>query len=64
MKINVSRLSVYSFLAMAAMLFMMTNVAMFAPQLNYLVWALIAAGLRLCAENRRQEGPYGTAIVV
>jgi hypothetical protein len=49
---------------MTAMLFMMTNVAMFAPQLNYLVWALIAAGLRLGAGNRRQEGPYGTAIVV
>jgi hypothetical protein len=50
--------------AMAAMLFMMTNVAMFAPQLNYLVWALIAAGLRLGAGDRRQEGPYGGTIVV
>lgn len=48
--------------AMMAMLFMMTNVAMFAPQLNYLVWALIAAGLRLGSGNRRQEGPYGTAV--
>jgi len=29
--------------AMTVMLFMMTNVAMFAPQLNYLLWSLIAA---------------------
>lgn len=49
--------------AMTGMLFMMTNVAMFAPQLNYLVWALIAAGLRLCAGDRRQEGRYGNTIV-
>jgi len=49
--------------SMTAMLFMMTNVAMFAPQLNYLVWALIAAGLRLGAGNRRQEGQSGATII-
>ena len=43
--------------AMIAMLFMMTNVAMFAPQLNYLLWALIAAALRLGAGDL-QEKPH------
>jgi O-antigen ligase len=46
--------------AMAVMLFMMTNVAMFAPQLNYLLWSLIAAGLRLGVEDL-QEKPYDVA---
>lgn len=41
--------------AITAMLFMMTNVAMFAPQLNYLVWALIAAGLRLGHEDSPED---------
>ncbi len=41
--------------AMAAMLFIMTNVAIFAPQLNYLLWALIAAGLRLGADDLRED---------
>ena len=47
--------------AITAMLFMMTNVAMFAPQLNYLLWALIAAGLRLGANDLREE-PYDSAV--
>jgi O-antigen ligase len=46
--------------AMAAMLFMMTNVAMFAPQLNYLLWSLIAAGFRL-GKVDLQEKQYGVA---
>lgn len=41
--------------AMVIMLFMMTNVAMFAPQLNYLLWSLIAAGLRLGAGDLQEE---------
>jgi O-antigen ligase len=43
--------------AITVMLFMMTNVAMFAPQLNYLVWSLIAAGLHL-GVGELQEGAY------
>ena len=41
--------------ATTVMLFMMTNVAMFAPQLNYLIWSLIAAGLRLGVKEVREE---------
>ncbi len=48
--------------AMTAMLFMMTNVAIFAPQLNYLLWSLIAAGLRLGRGNL-QEKRYDIAVV-
>ncbi|MBN1127954.1 MAG: O-antigen ligase family protein [Chitinispirillaceae bacterium] len=46
--------------AITVMLFMMTNVAMFAPQLNYLVWSLIAAGLRLGVKDTREERYDGT----
>jgi O-antigen ligase len=41
--------------AAVVMLFMMTNVAMFAPQLNYLFWSLIAAGLHLGAGDLQEE---------
>ncbi len=40
--------------AMGVLLFMMTNVAIFAPQLNYLIWALIAAGLRLGSDDTKE----------
>jgi hypothetical protein len=49
--------------AMTAMLFMMTNVAMFAPQLNYLLWSLIAAGLRL-GSGDLQEEPLAVTIAI
>lgn len=45
--------------AITVMLFMMTNVAMFAPQLYYLLWSLIAAGLRIGAKDLQEEHDDG-----
>jgi O-Antigen ligase len=52
--------------SLGALLFMMTNVALFAPQLNYLAWALIPAGLKLGeganeSEIETEEGDYAIA---
>jgi hypothetical protein len=41
--------------AIMAMLFVMTNVAIFAPQLNYLLWSLITAGIRLGSPNLQEN---------
>jgi hypothetical protein len=49
--------------AAMVMLFMMTNVAMFAPQLNYLLWSLIAAGLRL-GTGDLQEEHYDSTVAI
>jgi hypothetical protein len=46
--------------AAVAMLFMMTNVEMFAPQLNYLLWSLIPAGLKL--REKDTEESYDNAV--
>ncbi len=44
-------------ISIGVLLFMMTNVAIFAPQLNYLLWALIAAGTSL-SMNDEEENAY------
>lgn len=54
---EVDRALLASILAsVTAMLFIMTNVAIFAPQLNYLLWVLIAAGLHLRTQESKEEG--------